>query len=645
MEPNVVPDETNIVRLSEMGVLSRILSLVVPFLALLWVVALPQRLGLLIYPEQIVALMFGASLAVVYFRRTGREQPMAAMLNTAAGYLSLALGLYVFVRFPVLSEGTHAHPTEALTLGLLVTALSLEALRRVVGWTLIIIFALLFAYAVFGDWVPGALQGRPMAAADVLRFIGTDSSAVWGQTLQIAAFVVVVFVLFGGLLIACGGGDFFTQLAMRVAGRGPGNSAKVAVTASALFGTVSGSAVSNVMSTGIMTIPLMKRAGFTPAQAGGIEAVASTGGQLMPPVMGAAAFLMAEILMVPYKAVALAAMLPAILYYLSVYVQIDFIARRDNIPSLKGLERKSLLSVMREGWLAILAFGVLLFCIFNWNMRAELAAVWAVAALAVAGLAAGYARRGRQGLSPRQMLDVVIDTGRSTCDVLLITAVSGMIIGLLSTTGLGFALSMYLLEFGGTSLFGLLIVTAIIGIILGLGLPTTGVYLLMAALAAPTLIQLGIQPMAAHMFVFYYGILSMITPPIALASFAASSLAGATKGQTEIEAFRFGWIAYLLPFLFIYKPGLLLIGPWGHIAYVFASSVVALVLVTGGLVGHGLKPLHPLLRLVWLVIGLLVIAPLNEIGTDMLEYVVSGFGFVLLLLSVVPIKTRREVRA
>jgi TRAP transporter 4TM/12TM fusion protein len=642
METTALKDETANVRLDEMGRMSRVLSLLVPVLALVWVVAIPQRLGLLIYPEQIVALMFGASLAVVYLRRRAGEAQIVRLANHAAGCLSMALGIYVFWRFPVLSEATHRYPTEALVLGLLVTALSLEALRRVVGWTLIIIFALLFAYAVFGDWVPGSLQGRPMAAGDVLRFIGTDSSAVWGQTLQIAAFVVVVFVLFGGLLIASGGGDFFTQLAMRVAGRGPGNSAKVAVTASALFGTVSGSAVSNVMSTGIMTIPLMKRAGFTPAQAGGIEAVASTGGQLMPPVMGAAAFLMAELLMVPYKAVALAAMLPAILYYLSVYVQIDFIARRDNIPSLGGLDRRGLGSVLKDGWLAILAFAVLLFCIFNWNMRAEVAAVWAFAALAIVGLAAGYIRSSKQGMNWRQMLDVIIDTGGSTCDVLLITAVSGMIIGLLSTTGLGFALSMYLLEFGGTSLFGLLLLTALIGIILGLGLPTTGVYLLMAALAAPTLIQLGVEPMAAHMFVLYYGILSMITPPIALASFAAASLAGASKGRTDIEAFRFGWIAYFLPFLFIYKPGLLLIGSWVHIGYVFTSSVLALILVTGGLVGHALKPLNPVLRFAWLSIGLLVIAPLADIGGDWLEYGVSLIGLVFFVSSLVPMW--REVR-
>ena len=478
----------------------------------------------------------------------------------------------------------------------------------------------------------------------MLRFIGADSSAVWGQALQIAAFVVVVFVLFGGLLVASGGGDFYTQLAMRVAGNGPGNSAKVAVTASALFGTVSGSAVSNVMSTGIMTIPLMKRAGFKPAQAGGIEAVSSTGGQLMPPVMGAAAFLMAEILQVPYKTIALAALLPAILYYLSLYVQIDFISRRDNIPSLRDIQRNTFATVIREGWLAIVAFTVLLTGIFYWNMRAEVAAVWAVMALIVGGLAIGLAKRSGQGMSPGQILKAVVDTGRATCDVLLITAVAGMIIGLISTTGFGFALSIYLLDFGDKSMFGLLLLTAAISIVLGLGLPTTGVYLLLASLAAPSLVQLGIEPIAAHMFVLYYGILSMITPPIALASFAAASLSGATKSATELEAFRFGWIAYFLPFLFIYKPGLLLVGSWFHIGYVFASSLMALVLVTGGLVGHALRPLHPVLRAFWLVVGVLVIMPLSQLGGLTLEYSVSALGLALLVLPFVLSPKSAEVK-
>jgi TRAP transporter 4TM/12TM fusion protein len=633
------------VQTKAMRAVSAAFSLFVPVVAVLWVMAVPQRLGLLIYPEQVVVLMLGAALVVVFCRASASDSAAWRYINMALAGIATMLSVYVYIRFPVLSEATHRFPTETLLIGIGVTLLTLEALRRVVGWTLVFIFAVLFLYAVFGDWVPGALQGRPMAAADVLRFIGADSSAVWGQALQIAAFVVVIFVLFGGLLMASGGGDFFTQLAMRVAGNGPGNSAKVAVTASALFGTVSGSAVSNVMSTGIMTIPLMKRAGFRGAQAGGIEAVSSTGGQLMPPVMGAAAFLMAEILQVPYKTVALAALLPAVLYYISLYCQIDFISRRDNIASLKDIQRNTFATVVKDGWLAIVAFTVLLSCIFYWNMRAEVAAVWAIAALVAGGLALGLTRRSTQGMTPRQVLTAVIDTGRNTCDVLLITAVAGMIIGLLSTTGFGFALSLYLLDFGGRSMFGLLLLTAAISIVLGLGLPTTGVYLLLASLAAPSLVELGIEPIAAHMFVLYYGILSMITPPIALASFAAASLSGATKSATELEAFRFGWIAYFLPFLFIYKPGLLLVGSWFHISYVFASSLMALVLVTGGLVGHAIRPLNPVLRVVWAVVGLLVIMPLAELGGHTLEYTVSAVGAVLLMLSLALSPKRAPAKA
>ncbi|SMC98156.1 TRAP transporter fused permease subunit [Rhizobium sp. RU36D] len=611
-----------------------ILALAVPLLATIWILSLPQRIGLLIYPEQIVALMLGAALGVVYLRQMDKKSAMEKLRDHLLGAASVLLSLWIFLRFPTLTEGAHLHQTEALAIGVAIVLIVMDALRRVVGMTLVVIFGLIFLYALFGDWVPGALTGRPIPLGDLLRYLGTDSSATLGQTLQIAAFVVIIFVLFGGVLMSVGGGDFFTQLATRVSGNGPGNTAKVAVTASALFGSVSGSAVSNVMSTGIMTIPLMKRAGFTPAQAGGIEAVASTGGQLMPPIMGAAAFLMAEILQVPYREIALAALLPALLYYLSIYVQIDFISRRDRIGSLTDLARFPMATVLRRGWLPILAFAVLLACMFTFNMRPEVAAVWATGVMILVAMGAYAATSGRGGMTPRAVFEALVDTGRSTGDVLLITAAAGMIIGLLSITGLGFTLSMYLLDFGGKTMLGLLIITALVGIVLGLGLPTTGVYLLMASLAAPSLVELGIEPLAAHMFVFYFGILSMITPPIAMATFAAASIAGASQGRTDWEAFRFGWISYILPFLFIYKPALLLVGaPW-EVAYVAVSSVVALVLVTGGLVGHALRPLSLPLRVVWTITGLATIAPLHttELGY-WLEGGIALLGLVLVVMA------------
>lgn len=630
--------------LQGLGILATTLACLVPLLAVAWILALPQRLGLLVYPEQVAALMLGSAMAVIYLRDIFLTSLPRKSLDIVLGLGSLGLGLYWYWRFPVLSEGAFLHPTETLILGIVAVLLVMEALRRIIGWTLVIIFLALFLYALFGDWVPGALTGRPLPADDVFRFLGVDSTATLGQALQIAAFVVVVFVLFGGFLLAVGGGDFFTQLAMRVAGRGPGNTAKIAVFASGLFGSVSGSAVSNVMSTGVMTIPLMKRSGFRGEQAGAIEAVASTGGQLMPPIMGAAAFLMAELLQIPYREIMLAAILPAFLYYLSVLVQIDFMARRDRIASFNDFERHRLLDVMRKGWIPVLAFATLIFLLFQVRMRAEAAAVWTIAIILLLGLAAWLFRAKDGQLSPKAMLTTLARTGSATCDILLITAAAGMIIGLLTTTGLGFALSLYLLDFGGQNLFALLVVTAGVGIVLGLGLPTTGVYLLLASLAAPPLIQLGIPPLAAHMFVFYYGMLSMITPPIALAAFAAASIAEAPQLKTGIQAFRFGWIAYLLPFLFIYKPGLLMAGSALDIIYVLASSIVAIVLVVGGIVGHGLTPIGMAMRAIWFPIGILTIAPLGEYS-HAVEYAVSAAGLALLVVHVVQARSSAPAAA
>lgn len=632
--------------------LAAVLAFLVPVVAVIWVLSIPQRMGFLIYPEQVAALLLGAALCVVFGRAVAKASGPLAWLDAALSLLALGLGLWVFVRFPTLTEGSHLHPTEAYWLGVIVTLLVLEGLRRVVGWTLVVITAAMFAYALWGNLVPGPLRGRGQPLEDVMRFIGTDSAATWGAALQIAAFVVVIFVLFGGLLLAVGGGDFFTQLATRVAGRGPGNTAKVAVVASGLFGSISGSAVSNVMSTGVMTIPMMRRSGFRDDQAGAIEAVASTGGQLAPPVMGAAAFLMAELLQMPYGDILLAAILPAALYYLSLYFQIDFIARRDGHAEADWIEKMGLRTVLTKGWLPLGAFVVLLGAIFAWDMRAEVAAIWALGLIVGVSLALWAVRRAGgsasgtgPALSPTEVAASICKTGSQVCDVLLICAAAGMIIGLLATTGLGFSLSLFLIQFGGSNLFGLLLITGLVGIVLGLGLPTTGVYLLLATMAAPALVQLGIPALAAHMFVFYYGMLSMITPPIAMAAFAAASISGAPQLKTGIQAFKFGWIAYFLPFLFIYKPGLLMAGPWWEITYVFASALIALILVSAAIIGHGLTHLTPPVRALALVTGVLIIAPLRQFGPPVLEFGISFAGLVMIIAYVVLLRGSQRAMA
>ncbi len=609
--------------------LAALLAATMPLIAIGMVVDLPQRVGLLVFPEQVAGLMLGGSAAVVYWRYSARKQGLAAVVDLVLGAAGCALGIWMFMRFQILSEQAIQYPLEALAIGIALVALCLEALRRVAGMSLVWIFAGMLAYALFGDYIPGALKGRPQPIDDLFRFLGTDSTATLGQSLQVASFVVVPFIVFGALLVMAGGGQFFTYLAMFVAGHGHGNAAKISVVASALFGTISGSSVSNVMSTGVVTIPLMKRSGMKPKVAAAIEACASTGGQIMPPVMGAAAFLMAEFLRVPYSVVLISAIVPGLLYYLSIYVQIDFLARREKLGILEQKTDSEGVSLWRAGVAVLISFGVLLGGIFTFNWQAEQGAVYAgialIAFLAVMGT-------GPTRLTPRRMLNTLISSGDGMCDVILVCAVSGMIIGLLTTTGLGFALSMAMLAWGKANFLLLLVITALAAMILGLGLPTTGVYLLLASLAAPPLVELGVNQMAAHMFVFYYGMLSMITPPIALTAFAAASLAGANQEETAWEAFRFGWISYILPFLFIYQPALLMQGGWGEIGFAVASALVATPLVTAGLLGHGLGPVGWAGRIIAIVVGLACLIPQEVLmGAMLLDVAALAIGMVLMI--------------
>ena len=310
-------------------------------------------------------------------------------------------------------------------------------------------------------------------------------------------------------------------------------------------------------------------------------------------------------------------------------MQIDFLARREKLGILEQKTDSEGVSLWRAGVAVLISFGVLLGGIFTFNWQAEQGAVYAgialIAFLAVMGT-------GPTRLTPRRMLNTLISSGDGMCDVILVCAVSGMIIGLLTTTGLGFALSMAMLAWGKANFLLLLVITALAAMILGLGLPTTGVYLLLASLAAPPLVELGVNQMAAHMFVFYYGMLSMITPPIALTAFAAASLAGANQEETAWEAFRFGWISYILPFLFIYQPALLMQGGWGEIGFAVASALVATPLVTAGLLGHGLGPVGWAGRIIAIVVGLACLIPQEVLmGAMLLDVAALAIGMVLMI--------------
>ncbi len=517
--------------------------------------------------------------------------------------------------------------SETLFAGIVIVPLALEALRRSAGHALLIIVLAFLAYGVLGHLIPGQFQGRSKDVADMLSFLAVDNVAILGISMTVVVKVVVLFVLMGQLLTATGGSTWFTEIASALMGRSRGGSAKIAVVASSLFGSISGSAVSNVVSTGVITIPMMKEAGFQPRVAGAIEAVASTGGQFMPPVMGAAAFLMAEFLEVPYRDVVIAALLPAVLYYVAVFVQIDIEAARNNIPPVPEDKIPPIGRVMREGWHFLLPFALLIVLLFNFNRTAEEAALAATLSIIVLSVLFGY--RG-QRISARATLNALIDAGRGSADLIMIGAMAGMIIAVLDGSGLGFALTFVLLQIGEGSLLGLLVVTAVICIVLGMGMPTTGIYLLLAALAAPSLVKLGVSPMGAHLFVLYFGCLSMITPPVALAAFAAANLANAPPMATGWAATRLGWTAFFIPFLFVASPSLLMQGAPVEIVLAAVTAFAGVWLTSAGFMRYLFAPLGAIKSLLFVAAGLSLFIPANAFpGAAVLDVAGAILGSIL----------------
>jgi TRAP transporter 4TM/12TM fusion protein len=369
---------------------------------------------------------------------------------------------------------------------------------------------------------------------------------------------------------------------------------------------ISGSAVANVSAVGVVTIPLMKRSGFPAQIAAAIEAVGSTGGQLMPPVMGAAAFLMAEVLQVPYIEVMIAAIIPAFLYYLALFFQVDVEAAKRGIRGEPAERLPQLLAVLRSGWYFPIPFVALVYTLVAWNWPAEYSALAATAILVILSLTFGY--KGRR-VPLREVVKAVVSTGSAVVDLILICAVAGMFIGILNITGLAFGLTLQLLTITGQSLPAMLAVTAVMAIILGLGLPTVGVYIIMATLIAPALVKVGVAPMAAHMFLLYFGIMSMVTPPVALSAFAAANIAGSDVDKTGWTATRIGWAAYIVPFLFALSPSLLMKGEPLAIVWAVLTASLGIWLGTIGVVGFLKRAIAPAYRALFIVAGVLTLIP------------------------------------
>lgn len=608
-----------------------VLAACLVLVAIGWAMSFQRRLGLDLYPQQFFAAVLFFTLPVAFLTmpaRRGTERSAVPWYDVALAVLSMGAVGYVAVAYPVLVLQIFTRPPELWITGLVILVLTLEALRRSTGWALVLIILTFVVYALIGDMIPGRLQGRPQDWQLLAGYIAVDSNGILGLPMSVASTVVIAFILFGVLLGITGGSQFFTDTAMILMGRFRGGSMKIAVVASGLFGSISGSAVANVVGTGVVTIPMIKKDGYPAHKAGAIEAVASTGGQLMPPVMGAAAFLMAEFLAVPYSEIVMAALLPAILYYVALFIQADLEAAKLGIRRVPASEipKGRMVAV---GVHFVLAFAVLIYLLFWQRYQPERAALWSALVLCATALTFGY-NGARPGIAA--LFGSIAKTGYAVVEILLISAASGIVIAVLNITGLSFNLTYALVQIGGGSAILLLALSAIVCIILGMGLPTLGVYVLLAALVAPALIQVGIEPIAAHLYVLYFGMMSMITPPIALAAFAAAAIARAPAMATGWAAMRFGWAAYVIPVLFAFSPTLILMGDPGAVTFAALTAVLGVWLISAALAGYFRGRLSRLKRWLFGIAGLMALVPEPAFEGALLTDVVGiSLGGLLIL--------------
>jgi TRAP transporter 4TM/12TM fusion protein len=519
----------------------------------------------------------------------------------------VSLGYVVFFHDEVLNYSMYGFlDGKGIVLALLLCAPLIEAVRRTTGLTLPIMVGFLVLATLFQNYLPGVLYGRGYDADRLLYSSYVGESGIFGLPLNVATNIIIVFVLFGACMEVSGAGKWFLQLALSLTGSSRGGPAKAAVVSSALFGSISGSPSANVATTGVFTIPLMKQIGYRPAFAGAVEAVASTGGQILPPVMGAIAFVMAEWIRVPYAQIAIAAFVPASLYFLIVFVSVHLQAHREGVQALPRAELPRLGQVLREGWFYLIPIAALIYLLIVKAYPPGMAAILSIPFV----FGASFLSKDRaHWLTPRNFVTACTRTVRGWITVAAITGFVGIMIGAIELSGIGVKISTFILDLSGGNLVLTLLLVGLASFVLGMGLDAIPVYVTLATLMAPALVQLGVSDMAAHLFVIYWGLASFYTPPLCIAVFVAISLSGGKLWETGGEAVRLGIAAFVIPFAFVLDESLLLRGSTGQIVWAIFTAVVGATLLACGIRGYALTPLDPVRRVLVGAGGLAMIGP------------------------------------
>ncbi len=563
--------------------------------------------------------LLGIGIAAALIRYPYNER--FRLFDAALGLLAIASWTWMSINYNDWIVDISGYTPVKYLPGIVAILLLMEGLRKAGGLPITILVWLLIAYGFFGYLLPQPFQAEQLGPPSFIMYLYADTNGVPGLVMAVVGKLVLAFIVLGRLMEASGAIKFFTDLALSVMGSRRGGPAKVAVVASSIFGSINGTAVGNIMSTGIVTIPLMKESGFKARFAAAIEAVASNGGQIAPPVMGATAFLIAEFLQIGYAEVVLAALVPALLYYVCLFLQVDAIAARLGLKGIPKAELPRAGPLMRTGWVFLMPLAVLIDLLFGLGFDPALSALAAAVVLLVLSTRLAYVfplvaffyffefrdlgllwaailaalmlpilptLKQRKFVTTDNLKSMVVDGGMSMLPLLMIAGGAGIVIGVMNITGLGFSLSLVLSQIGENSgIFIMLVLTALISIVLGMGMPTTAIYVVLSVVLAPALVNMGLTPMAAHLFIFYFGLLSFLTPPVAVASYVAAGLAGSGMWETSWEGVKLATIAYLLPFLWAFNPALIMDGTPLEIVYAIGTALVAALLIAQGMQGAG----------------------------------------------------------
>ena len=573
--------------------------------------------------QRAIHLAFALCLIyLLYPARVSWPRDKIHPIDVVFAILGAAAPLYIVVFYKQLVMRAGLVTTTDYIVGIIAILLILEAVRRVVGIPMVCVAILFLVYALYGRQLPGVLAHRGADLPTLVQHLFYTTEGIFGIPLGVSSTFIFLFILFGAFLEKTGLGQLFIDLSNAVAGWAAGGPAKVAVIASALEGTVSGSSVANTAGSGSFTIPMMKKLGYEPEFAGAVEATASTGGQLMPPIMGAAAFLMAEFIGIPYFRIVTAAIIPSLLYYFGVWTQVHFEAKRLGLRGMSRDELPKIGDVLKErGHLLVPLIALIYLLAKGYTpMRAALVAI-------VLTIGCAMLKKNTR-ISFFDIVEGLEKGARGALGVVAATACAGIIVGVVTLTGLGLRLGSVLVDIADGKLFLTLVFTMLTSIILGMGVPTTANYVITSTIAAPALIMMDVPVLAAHMFVFYFGIIADVTPPVALAAFVGAGIAKANPLKTGIQATKLAIAAFLVPYIFVYNPSLLLIDVNAvDMILMSITAIVGIIGVGAGMEGFFLMDLTVIERVIFFVGGLLLVIP--GLQTDIVGFSLLAIGYIM----------------